>query len=358
MQIVNDVKLDFDSVLLRPMTSTLNSRSEVDLTRTFKFYHSPKTWTGVPIIAANMDTVGTIEMAKILQKHQMLTALHKFYTLTDIAKAIESGLNPKYIAFSTGIRPKDFERLEEFKSTDGYKWNDSVGDAPTRGESIGNLSQLIGIIMVDVPNGYIKNFVESCAKIRKMFPEHIIMAGNIVTSDIAETLIQYAGVDVVKVGIGPGEACTTRALTGVGYPQLSAVMETANAAHGLKGHIISDGGCRTPGDVAKAFCAGADFVMLGGMLGGHDESGGEIIEKEGKKFVKFYGMSSTEAMEKHYGGVAAHRAPEGKTILKEYKGPVEKTILEILGGVRSSATYIGAERIKEMPKRATFVRVK
>jgi len=386
MRVEQDIKLDFNDVMLRPMTSSLNSRSEVNLERTFKFIHSPKTWTGVPIIAANMDTVGTLAMAKALSKHRMITALHKFITIKEIEDQIKiikvgkesktkmydcrTGINPKSIAFGTGIRPKDFERLEEFKNS--------------------FISQHVDIIMIDVPNGYIQSFIDGCKKIRAMFPDHIIMAGNVVTDDITERLIQSAGVDVVKVGIGPGEACTTRALTGVGYPQLSAVMETANAAHGLQGHIISDGGCRTPGDVAKAFAAGADFVMLGGMLAGHDESGGEIIfetRKEKKSTgkpksgvpngefnawqneeievevkvpvkVKFYGMSSSEAMEKHYGGVASHRAPEGKSILKDYKGPVEKTVLEILGGVRSSATYIGAKTIKEMHKRATFVRVR
>lgn len=349
MRIENDIKLDFNDVMLRPMISSLNSRAEVQLERTFTFCHSPKTWTGIPIIAANMDTVGTIAMAKALQKHKMITALHKFITLQEIARAADDGLDLNYVAFSTGIRPADFKRLEDLKHTFFHHVN---------GEATKVLANHINIIIIDVPNGYIPDFFEGCKKIRAMFPDHIIMAGNIVTADIAETLIQYAKVDVVKVGIGPGEACTTRALTGVGYPQLSAIMETANAAHGLEGHIISDGGCRTPGDVAKAYAAGADFVMLGSMLSAHDESGGEIVEKNGVKHMKFYGMSSAEAMEKHYGGVASHRAPEGRTMLKEYRGPVERTILDILGGIRSSATYIGAKTIKQMHKRATFVRVK
>lgn len=339
MQLINDVKLDFNDVMLRPMTSSLNSRSEVQLERTFKFKHSPKTWSGVPIIAANMDTVGTFAMAAVLQKHKIITALHKFYTVEDIEVAvIANQIDPKYIAFSTGIRQSDLKRLVEFKNS--------------------HLSKLVDMVCIDVPNGYIDSFFEGCKQIRAMFPDHIIMAGNVVTADVTERLIQYAGVDIVKVGIGPGEACTTRALTGVGYPQISAVMETANASHGLQGHIISDGGCRTPGDVAKAFAAGADFVMLGGMLAGHDESGGEVVEKDGEKFIKFYGMSSEEAMQKHYGGVASHRAPEGRTILKPYKGSVERTVLDILGGVRSSATYIGAKTVKEMNKRATFLRLK
>jgi GMP reductase len=345
VQVIQEIKLDFNDVMLRPMTSSLNSRAEVLMERTFTFKNSPKTWTGVPIIAANMDTVGTIGMAKVLQKHKIITALHKFYSVKELAENIpfsktvaEGDLDLNYVAFSTGIRTEDFKRLEEFKKSE--------------------LPNYIHFICIDVPNGYIPAFFEGCKKIRQMFPDHILMAGNVVTADVTERLIQDCGIDIVKVGIGPGEACTTRALTGVGYPQLSAVMETANAAHGLRGHIVSDGGCRTPGDVAKAFAGGADFVMLGGMLAGHDESGGEVIEKDGQKFVKFYGMSSAEAMEKHYGGVASHRAPEGRSILKPYKGPAEKTVLEILGGVRSSATYIGAETIKQMHKRATFVRLK
>lgn len=339
MKIDNDIKLDFSDVLLRPMTSSLNSRSEVDLTRTFKFLHSSKTLTCVPIIAANMDTVGTFEMAKVLQEHKMLTALHKFYTPKEIWEEIaNNGLDPYYTIFSTGIRPADFERLEEFK---------------TRA-----LHLDINIIMIDVPNGYIPDFFKSCKKVREMFPEHIIMAGNVVTADVTERLIQDCGIDIVKVGIGPGAQCQTRSVTGVGYPQLSAIIETANAAHGLKGWIIGDGGCKTSGDIAKAFAGGADFIMIGSMLGGHDENCSEIIEKDGEKFVKIYGMSSEEAMVKHYGGIAAHRASEGRTSLIPYKGSVENTVLSILGGVRSSASYIGAVTIKEMSKRANFVRIK
>ncbi len=347
MQLIQEIKLDFNDVMLRPMTSSLNSRSEVNLVRTFKFKHSPKILNCVPIIAANMDTVGTIQMAKALQNHKMITALHKFYSPVEIITAINNGLDPKYLAFTTGIRPADFERLEKFGSHVG---------SPT--QSSMRLADEIDIIMIDVPNGYIPNFFESCKRVRELFPEHIIMAGNIVTPDIAEHLIQNCGVDVVKVGIGPGAQCETRIMTGVGYPQLSAVIETANFAHGVHGHVISDGGCKTPGDVAKAFAGGADFVMLGTMLGGHDENESEIIEKDGQMFVKIYGMSSSEAMNKHYGGVEKHRASEGKTSLIPYKGSIEGTIQQILGGVRSAATYIGAANIKEMHKRATFVRLK
>ena len=182
------------------------------------------------------------------------------------------------------------------------------------------------------------------------------MAGNVVTGEMVEELI-LAGADIIKVGIGPGSVCTTRIKTGVGYPQLSAIVECADAAHGLGGHIISDGGCRVPGDVAKAFGGGADFVMLGGMLAGHAESGGEIVEVDGKKFRQFYGMSSKTAMDKHAGGVAGYRASEGKTVQVPYHGGVAETVRDILGGVRSACTYVGASKLKELSKRTTFIRV-
>ncbi|KAK9744621.1 IMP dehydrogenase / GMP reductase domain [Popillia japonica] len=180
-------------------------------------------------------------------------------------------------------------------------------------------------------------------------------AGNVVTGEMVEELI-LSGADIIKVGIGPGSVCTTRIKTGVGYPQLSAVIECADAAHGLQGHIISDGGCTCAGDVAKAFGAGADFVMAGGMFAGHDECDGEVIEKNGKKYKLFYGMSSKTAMQKHSGGVAEYRSSEGKTVEVVYKGDVESTVLDILGGLRSACTYTGAGKLKELPRRATFIR--
>nr|XP_004661888.1 GMP reductase 2 isoform X2 [Jaculus jaculus] len=303
----NDVKLDFKDVLLRPKRSTLKSRSEVDLTRSFSFRNSKQIYNGVPIIAANMDTVGTFEMAKVLCKH---------------------------LAASSGTGSSDFEHLEQIL------------------EAIPQVKY----ICLDVANGYSEHFVEFVKDVRKCFPQHTIMAGNVVTGEMVEELI-LSGADIIKVGIGPGSVCTTRKKTGVGYPQLSAVMECADAAHGLKGHIISDGGCSCPGDVAKAFGAGADFVMLGGMLAGHSESGGELIEKDGKKYKLFYGMSSETAMKKYAGGVAEYRASEGKTVEVPFKGDVEHTIRDILGGIRSTCTYVGAAKLKELSRRTTFIRV-
>ncbi|XP_070574490.1 GMP reductase 1-like [Ptychodera flava] len=306
-RIDNDLKLDFKDVLFRPKRSTLKSRSEVDLHRTFTFRNSGKEYNGIPIIAANMDTVGTFEMAKALAKHSMFTTIHKHYSVQAWKEFAEN--NPdilKYIACSSGSGQSDMEKLT------------AILEAVPE----------IEFICLDVANGYSEHFVQFVKGVRKRYPKHTIMAGNVVTGEMVEELI-LSGADIIKVGIGPGSVCTTRKKTGVGYPQLSAVIECADAAHGLGGHIISDGGCTCPGDVSKAFGAGADFVMLGGMFAGHDQSGGETIEKNGKKIKLFYGMSSSTAMKKHAGGVAEYRASEGKTVEVPYRGDVEATVLDI-----------------------------
>ena len=262
--------------------------------------------------------------------------MHKHYSLEDWREFFSNLPNgaENYIAVSTGISEQDSKKLAQ----------------------IFEINPNLKFICIDVANGYSEHFAEFVKQTRAQYPEKVIIAGNVVTGEMVEELL-LSGADIVKVGIGPGSVCTTRVKTGVGYPQLSAIIECADAAHGLGGQIISDGGCTSPGDIAKAFGAGADFVMLGGMLAGHDESGGEMIEKNGKPFRKFYGMSSATAMEKHVGGVAEYRASEGKTVEVLYKGSVENTLQDILGGLRSTCTYVGAKRLKELTKRTTFIRV-
>jgi GMP reductase len=339
MRIENEIKLDFKDVLIRPKRSTLSTRSNVDISREFRFLHARVEYHGVPIIAANMDTTGTFEMARALDGYLLSTALHKHYGVDDLV-AFFGTLERKSAAFySMGIAPTDEEKFNR------------VMDAAGSGAQ-----SSIGYVCIDVANGYTEGFVRFVAKIRAKYPHLVIMAGNVVTGEMTEQLI-LSGADVVKVGIGPGSVCTTRKMTGVGYPQLSAIVECADAAHGLEGHICADGGCATPGDVAKAFGGGADFVMLGGMFAGHDECAGEIVERAGGKFQRFYGMSSRAAMEKYSGGVAQYRAPEGREVLVPYLGPVAGTAQEILGGVRSACTYVGARRLRELSKRTTFVRV-
>jgi len=335
-RIETEIKLDFKDVLFRPKRSSLSSRQQVSLERTFTFRNSKQTWTGVPIIAANMDTVGTFEVAEVLAKRKCLTAVHKHYTV-DQWTAWSKGSGKEavsWVAVSTGILEKDMVKLAEILK--------AVPSIP--------------MICVDVANGYSDAFVECIRGVRSQYPDKIIMAGNVVTGEMTEELI-LSGADIIKVGIGPGSVCTTRKQTGVGYPQLSAVMECADAAHGLHGCIISDGGCTCPGDVCKAFGGGADFVMLGGMLAGHEECSGETIKEGNDYFKVFYGMSSDTAMKKHVGGVAEYRSSEGKTVKVPYRGPVDETVRDILGGVRSACTYVGAALLKELSKRTTFVRV-
>lgn len=336
MRIEEDIKLGFKDVLIRPKRSTLTSRSQVNLHRKFIFKNSRFAWSGIPIIAANMDTIGTFNMTKVLSTFHILTAVHKYYSIIEWEQFIKSVSEKtlKYVIVSTGTSDSDFLKMKQIFS----------------------LSSSLQYICIDVANGYSEYFINFLKKIRDFFPDKTICAGNVVTGEMVEELI-LSGADIVKVGIGPGSVCTTRLKTGIGYPQLSAIIECSDAAHGLGGRIISDGGCIVSGDIAKAFGGGADFVMLGGMLAGHIECAGKIIKENGKKFMLFYGMSSQSAMDLYIGGVAKYRSTEGKTIKLLFRGSVEKTIRDILGGLRSTCTYVGAESLKELTKRTTFIRV-
>ncbi len=336
MRIINEIELDFEDVLIMPKRSTLKSRSQVELERTFDFVNSGQKWTGVPIMVANMDTTGTFEMAKALFQYKIITCIHKHYTLEQWKDFLTSLTNSdfNYFTVSIGITDNDIELLNNIIKIDNR----------------------IRFICVDVANGYTENFIEKVKIIRASHPSKIIIAGNIVSAEMTEELI-LAGVDICKCGIGGGSVCTTRIKTGVGRPQLSTIIECADAAHGLKGCVVSDGGCKNSGDIAKAFAAGADFVMLGGMMAGHEESAGSLIEENGVKYKEFYGMSSDTAMLKHRGEVAKYRASEGKRVLIKFRGPVENTVNDILGGVRSTCTYVGASKLKELSKRTTFIRV-
>lgn len=304
MRIESDIKLDFQDVLLKPKRSEITSRSEVDITRKFDFKHGGYSWEGVPIISSNMTSVTTEEVAGIMCDRNMLACLPKTYKGVTVARNRIPAIGMK-------------EELE------GYPM----------------------MICLDVPNGYMEAVVVRTQELRKTYPAAAIIVGNVVTAEMTEALI-LAGADIVKVGIGGGSACSTRIKTGVGMPQLSAVAECSDAAHGLGGHIISDGGCAVTGDIAKAFAAGADFVMLGGMLAGHDENG-----------TKFYGMSSEYAQDKFNGGLASYRASEGWEMELEPKGPIANTLQDIEGGLRSACSYVGAKRLKDLPKCATFTMV-
>ena len=366
MRLETEIKLDYSNVLIRPKRSKLGSRKIVDLLRGFTFvnYKGPKLanypdkhFRGLPIMASNMDGVGTFEMADTLAKEQLMTCLVKTYDVMDLVNyfdGIENDDNfrTEYVAMSIGITDRDEEKFRNV-----YEQVDSK----------------LKYVCIDVANGYSERFVQFVRDFRKHYPEIVIIAGNVVTGEMTEELI-LSGADIVKVGIGPGSVCTTRIQTGVGYPQLSAVIKCADAAHGLGGHIIADGGCTCPGDVAKAFAGGADFVMLGGMLAGHNEGGGDIVTKhiatggayktpegtfipyfEEQKFVQFYGMSSRAANDKHFGGLKDYRSSEGREVMVPYRGPVRLTLQDILGGLRSTCTYAGAQRLKHLSKCTTFI---
>jgi len=330
MKIIEDIKLDFKDVLIRPKRSELGSRNDVDLEREIVFRHSGLKWKGIPIIASNMDTVGTFEMYKVLSKYKIITCLHKFYEVEEYPE----DLDPDYYMVSIGIKEEDYQKLKLLVKKLNPKF-----------------------VCIDVANGYSAIFHEFVKRIRTEFTHLTICAGNVVTNEIVEELIINCGVDIVKVGIGSSGVCTTRVQTGVGMPQLSAVIECSDAAHGLGGQIVSDGGITCAGDLGKAFGAGADFVMCGSLFAGHDESGGELIEENGKKYKIFYGMSSDTAMKKHYGGLEDYRSSEGRTVKVLYKGAIENTVKNILGGIRSTCTYIGARKLKDIPKCCTFLKV-
>lgn len=330
MKILDDPKLDFCDVLILPKRSNYSSRSEVLLERTIQFKYSKVSWTGVPIMVSNMDTTGTIEMAKALQQYKVITCLHKYYNAEDIP----DDLDREYFAVSCGIQQNDLKKLDEIMIKVNPKF-----------------------ICLDVANGYMNNFVIVCNKIRELYPDKVLIAGNVCTTEGVLDLILNGKVDIVKCGIGPGSQCLTRKQTGVGMPQLSCIMECADTAHGLDAQIISDGGIQVNGDFAKAFGAGADFVMAGGLFGGYNESGGDTIIEDGVYYKLIYGMSSTTAMNKYHGGVAEHRSSEGKTVKIKHRGDVKNFILDLFGSLRSTMTYINAKRIKDIPKCTTFIRV-
>jgi len=343
MKMLEDIKLGFDDVMIVPQLSGATSRKDIKLERTFKFPHAFFELTCIPIIASNMDTTGSMKMAQELMKYGMLTALHKFYDIKDVYNFFHY-TDPKtkrqakdYVFYTMGISTKDFDKLLEYKQM---------------------ALRYPKLICLDAANGYMEGFSERLKEIRTIVGnESVIMAGNIVTGNMVEKLID-CGADIIKTGIGGGSLCLTRIVAGIGYPQFSAINECAYYAHGHpQGHICGDGGCRYPGDIAKSFAGGADFTMIGGMLGGTEECEGEWVEENGKKFLKFHGMSSEEAMDIHYNGMASHRTAEGKEVKIPYKGKVERVVQDILGGLSSACSYSGAVELKDLHKCAMIAKV-
>lgn len=331
----NNRFLDFKDVLVLPNFSNLNSRSEVVLDTNITFRNGYE-WNGIPIIAANMTTTGTFEVYKILSKQKIITALNKFYTYNDFkefSKSYDISLNPDYFMVSTGISDQDFNNLNNILENIECKF-----------------------ICIDIANGYIENFYTFCKCIRDKYPDKIILAGNVVTSDAVERLSEI-GIDIVKIGIGPGSACTTRIQTGIGMPQLSCILENKSAATQYGTFLLSDGGITCPGDCVKAYVAGAHFVMIGGELSGHDENPGSIIEENGNKYKLFYGMSSQYAMDNNYNTKKDYRSSEGRVLKVKYKGPLIKTVENYLGGIRSACTYTNSKYITSLYENGQFIKV-
>jgi GMP reductase len=369
MLIDHELQLDFDDVLISPQRSTLTSRSDINLERTFKFYNSPRTWHGIPIVCANMSFC-SFNMAKSLASHKMIACLHKYHTVDQLYQYfIENSKNIDYTFVSIGYKKSDLKHLLELK------------------EKLHNIQPNI---CIDVPNGHMDVFVKYCKSVRENFPDSIIIAGNVTNTSSTQELLIYGGVDIVKVGIGGGSACTTRFLTGCGVPQLTCCLDNAYISHGLQngdkkmGLICSDGGHKNAGDVCKALCAGSDFVMLGGYFAGTESCDGEwqyeyrgaivnndrvVInewwqpndpgyktEKRKKNFT-YYGMSTHHAQEIYEDNIKNYRASEGTKITVQYKGSVDQVVQELLGGIRSACCYIGAKSVKDMCKCAKFIRV-
>lgn len=359
-KILNEKKLDFNDVLIVPQRSTLTSRSEINLERTFQFYHSTRSWTGIPIMCSNMSFC-SIEMAKGMSKHKMIACLHKYHSIDQLFDYFtQYPQNLPYTFVSIGYKKSDLNDLLELKN--------KLNKQPN--------------ICIDVPNGHMDVFVKYCKKIRDHFPESIILAGNVTNTSSTQELIIYGGVDIVKTGIGGGSACTTRFQTGCGLPQLSCCLENSYIAHGLQngekklGLICSDGGHKNSGDVCKGLCAGADFIMLGGYFAGSEPCDGEWTyeysagkhtginfwqpndpgyptEKRKTQF-SYYGMSTHYSQDMFEDGKKNYRASEGTKITVPYKGVLDNVIQELLGGIRSCCTYIGANNIKNMLKCGQF----
>jgi GMP reductase len=326
-------QLDFKDVLIQPQRSSLTSRSQVFLERLFKFKNG-ELWEGIPIVAANMDTTGTFEVYDVLSKNNILTAMNKFYTVDDFltkSSNVQKALHPDMFMVSTGISDADYDKLTLIMRSVKCKF-----------------------ICIDVANGYMESLLKFCQKVRKAFPSKVIVAGNVATKERVQELIIHGGVDIVKLGIGPGSVCTTRVKTGVGVPQLSSILECVDIAHNAGGYVMADGGITCPGDMGKAFGAGADFVMMGGQFAGHDENPGEVIEENGKKFKEFYGMSSQHAMNKHYGEMKKYRSSEGRHLKIPYKGPLQDTVNDFLGGLRSACSYVGVDNLSYLSNNVTF----
>lgn len=318
-------KLDFCDVLIKPKSSSVTSRKNVAINRKFVTKHAKIILDCIPVVCANMTVVATEPMIKKFKNLNCLVAVHKFYneeTLIRLFDQFESTL-----FFTTGFDLTKLKYVSKYTK--------------------------INKICLDVANGYINRFLDVVKEIRQLFPKSVIMAGNVCTKDVVADIV-HSGADIVKIGIGSGSVCKTRMITGVGYPQLSAIVETNKKIHKLDALLCSDGGCKTPADVVKAFAAGADFTMIGGMLAGTKECSGDVVDD----CIRFYGMASKDAMDQFHGGIPDYKTSEGATELVKIKNcSAEDVLKEIFGGIRSACSYVGSNTLENLAENTSFIKV-
>lgn len=385
MLIHNDIQLDFDDVLIAPQTTTINHRGEVDIIREFKYLDV----CGVPVISANMTQTGTFDVASKLLENDYFATLHKFYKAEEIIEFIQSQKRKNILNGLIDCCGEYMGNEKNLFVTVGKRnWDEEFKKIETIYEQTGALVS----VLLDVPNAYIPEIVDCVKQLREFMNEQnchggLIAVGNVCSGDETQKLI-LAGANFVKVGIGPSPVCDTRIKTGCGRPQLSAIIECANAAHQVNGYIIADGGFKTNADFCKALVAGADICMSGSMFAGCEEANGKIVEKcfrtneydidygydysltefanpepgkpkfEFKQFKEYYGMSSFRAQRENYGKVTTTGTSEGvECKLVPYTGPIQNTINDINGSLRSCGSYIGAKNIKSFSRQGMFYKV-
>ena len=332
--LTQDKKLEFSEVLIKPRPSELASRSDVNLKVAYICKHSKRQIRGCPVIVSNLDSTGTIEMARITNNYGMFVCLHKYIEMEDLTKwfvDIASQRSFVTIGTSTGEIDK-IKHLSEY--VDNFK------------------PSYFDKICIDAPNGYTYEFLDMIKYVRTLFPHKIIMAGNVCDPIGVENIIK-AGADIAKCGIASGGLCTTKYKTGIGYPQFSVALECGQAAQELNALCCSDGGVQHTADICKALGAGSHFVMAGSLFTGYDECNAEVVD--GKQ--KVYGMSSKEANDKYNGGLREYRAAEGMVKYVEQKGSVLKLVGDICGGLASCCTYTNTKNLENLHKNCTFIRV-
>ena len=328
--------LTFDDVTLIPQYSSILPAETITYT---KLAHNLN--LQIPLMSSAMDTVTESKMAIALSKSGGIGIIHRNLSIEKQVQEVKKVKKNNFlVGAAIGVNSKDIERADELSKAK------------------------VDMIIIDTAHGHTQKVLFMIKKIKKKLKKCVLCSGNIATGKAAKFLAD-SGVDIVKVGIGPGSICTTRLVTGIGVPQLSAVLQVKKALKNYKTRIISDGGIKFSGDIAKAIAAGADAVMIGSLFSGTTESPGKIFKQKGKLFKNFRGMGSVGAMsigsadryyQKKFKNVSKY-VPEGVEGIVKFKGPVNKIIYNLIGGLKSSMGYLGAKTIKDLQKKGEFVKI-